>query len=47
MKIKVFGKQGCAKCESTKNKFNHFIQKNNHADIAEFRVLFQEFLTVT
>jgi hypothetical protein len=27
MKIKVFGKKGCAKCETTKNKINHFITK--------------------
>ena len=32
MKIKVFGKQGCAKCETTKNKFDHFIKKNSHSD---------------
>ncbi len=29
MKIKVFGKKNCAKCETTKNKLNHFIKKNN------------------
>ncbi|MBI4845840.1 MAG: thioredoxin family protein [Candidatus Omnitrophica bacterium] len=27
MKIKVFGKKGCAKCETTKNKLTHFITK--------------------
>ena len=27
MKIKIFGKEGCAKCTTTKNKFNHFITK--------------------
>ncbi len=27
MKIKVFGKNGCAKCETTKNKIKHFITK--------------------
>ena len=27
MKIKVFGKNGCAKCETTKNKLKHFITK--------------------
>ena len=32
MKIKVFGKKDCAKCETTKNKFNHFISKNNYSD---------------
>jgi hypothetical protein len=29
MKIKVFGKQNCAKCETTKNKINHYLNKNN------------------
>ena len=28
MKIKVFGKQNCAKCETTKNKINHYLKKN-------------------
>ena len=32
MKVKVFGKQGCAKCQTTENKFNHFIRKNGLAD---------------
>ncbi|NQT86307.1 thioredoxin family protein [bacterium] len=27
MEIHVFGKQSCAKCESTKNKLGHFITK--------------------
>jgi len=27
MRIKVFGKDGCAKCETTKNKLKHFIAK--------------------
>jgi len=27
MKVKIFGKKGCAKCETTKNKLNHFITK--------------------
>jgi len=27
MEIHVFGKQGCAKCDSTKNKLGHFISK--------------------
>lgn len=27
MKIKVFGKKGCAKCETTKNKLKHFLAK--------------------
>jgi len=34
MKIKVFGKKDCAKCETTKNKLNHFIEKNNYQDSA-------------
>jgi hypothetical protein len=29
MKVKVFGKQNCAKCETTKNKINHYLKKNN------------------
>ena len=28
MKIKIFGKQNCAKCETTKNKINHYLKKN-------------------
>jgi len=27
MKVKVFGKSGCAKCDTTKNKLKHFIGK--------------------
>ena len=27
MEIKVFGKQNCGKCESTKNKVNHLLEK--------------------
>ena len=27
MKIEVFGKPGCAKCESTKAKLTHFLKK--------------------
>ncbi|MCG2711051.1 MAG: thioredoxin family protein [Candidatus Omnitrophica bacterium] len=27
MKVKIFGKEGCAKCQTTKNKFKHFITK--------------------
>ena len=27
MKIKIFGKSDCAKCETTKNKVRHFIGK--------------------
>jgi len=29
MRIRIFGKKDCAKCQTTKNKFNHFITKNN------------------
>lgn len=27
MQVQVFGKQDCAKCETTKHKFQHFITK--------------------
>ncbi|MBU1086446.1 MAG: thioredoxin family protein [Candidatus Omnitrophica bacterium] len=27
MKVKIFGKTGCAKCDTTKNKLKHFIGK--------------------
>jgi len=27
MRVRIFGKQNCAKCETTKNKFNHFFKK--------------------
>ncbi|MFA5370036.1 MAG: thioredoxin family protein [Candidatus Omnitrophota bacterium] len=30
MKIKVFGKKNCAKCETTKNKINHYLKKSNN-----------------
>lgn len=33
MKIKIFGKAGCAKCQTTKNKLNHFIEKWNYNNI--------------
>ncbi len=32
MNVKIFGKKGCAKCETTKNKITHFIKR---WDIAE------------
>lgn len=32
MKVKIFGKAGCAKCETTKNKFNHLLKKWNHVN---------------
>ena len=31
MKIKVFGKKNCAKCETMKNKINHYLKKNDTA----------------
>jgi hypothetical protein len=33
MKIKVFGKKNCAKCETTKNKISHLLKKNSYEDI--------------
>ena len=30
MKIRVFGKQGCARCESTKRKLSHFLDRWGH-----------------
>ncbi|MFC1807684.1 thioredoxin family protein [Candidatus Omnitrophota bacterium] len=36
MRIKVFGKKDCAKCETTKNKFNHFLKKNQCQDDIKF-----------
>lgn len=32
MKIEVFGKQGCAICQTTKRKLAHFLEKWNAAD---------------
>jgi len=32
MKIDVYGKPGCAKCESTKTKLTHFLRKWNAED---------------
>ena len=34
MEIKVFGKENCAKCTTTKNKLNHFLKKWDYADSA-------------
>lgn len=34
MRIKIFGKQRCAKCQATKNKLTHFIEKWNYSNIA-------------
>lgn len=39
MRIKVFGKQGCAKCDTTKNKFNHFLKKNGFTEKAVLEFL--------
>ena len=36
MEVQVFGKQDCAKCESTKNKLEHFISKLGVADRVRF-----------
>lgn len=35
MKIRIFGKKDCAKCETTKNKFSHFLDKNGYRDRAK------------
>ena len=32
MEIMVFGKQGCASCQTTKNKFEHFLNKYEYSD---------------
>ena len=32
MEIQVFGKEGCGLCQTTKNKFEHFIDKFNYKD---------------
>jgi len=32
MRVRIFGKKDCAKCETTKNKFNHFLEKSNRLD---------------
>lgn len=44
MKIKVFGKRNCAKCETVKNKIGHFLKKNECAD--KVSVEFQDMDTV-
>lgn len=33
MQIKIFGKGNCAKCQTTKNKLTHFIEKWNYNNI--------------
>lgn len=35
MKIEVFGKQGCALCQTTKRKLAHFIEKWGRSDKVE------------
>ena len=32
MDIIIFGKQGCVACETTKNKFTHYIDKYGFKD---------------
>ena len=32
MKVELFGKQGCAVCQTAKNKISHFLQKWGCAD---------------
>jgi hypothetical protein len=36
MRIQVFGKQGCALCQTTKNKLAHFLGKWGHEGKVEF-----------
>lgn len=36
MRIQVFGKQGCALCQTTKNKLSHFLNKWGHEGKVEF-----------
>ena len=35
MKIEIFGKQDCARCETTKKKVTHYLQKWNMTDSVE------------
>jgi len=35
MRVRIFGKKDCAKCETTKNKFNHFLTKSGNANETE------------
>ena len=37
MQIDVFGRQDCAKCDTTKHKVEHFMTKLGVADRVEFR----------
>ena len=34
MKIKVFGKKNCAKCETTKNKISHYLEKHGNGSLS-------------
>jgi len=44
VKIKIFGKKDCAKCQTTKNKFNFFLKKWNIYD--KVRIDFYDMDTV-
>ncbi len=35
MKIEVFGKEGCAVCQTTKRKLSHFLEKWGHGEKVE------------
>lgn len=42
MKVDVFGKQGCALCQTTKNKISHFIEKWGCSDKVSLRFVDME-----
>ena len=44
MQIRIFGKNGCAKCISTKNKFNFFISKYNLTE--KIKLIFHDLETL-
>lgn len=44
MKIKIFGKSNCAKCETTKNKVKHFVGKWDSEDKVD--VMFHDMDTI-
>lgn len=44
MDVKIFGKKGCAKCETTKNKFTHFIKRWDK--LKEIRLSFYDLDTI-
>ena len=44
LKVKIFGKENCGKCRSTKNKLKFFISKWNFAEMVE--LLFYDMDTV-